>query len=69
MPQNAEMLSSLETQMQACSGHVEVAMEMSVQFKVNRHIQLQSIGQNELEPEPHIQDERLLSAQLYSAIQ
>lgn len=63
------MLSTLETQMQACSGHMKMAMEMSVQFKVNRHIQLRSIGQNELEPELHMQDEGLLPAQLYSAIQ
>lgn len=68
MPQNAEMISSLETRMQPCSGHMEMTMEISVQFKVNRHIQLQSIDQNELEPEPHLQDERLLLAQLYSAI-
>lgn len=69
MPQNADTLSSLETLMRPCSGHMEMTMEMSGQFKVNRHMQLQSIDQNELEPGPHLQDERLLPAQLYSATQ
>lgn len=33
--QNSEMLSGLVTYTQACSGHVEMTMKMSVQLKVN----------------------------------